>query len=84
MSGTRTLRRTLHCVALTVPTAFAGSTDDSVVGHTQANAVVMVTRPAIGLTRTVIADDKGHHRFPFLPIDSQPPRYAQLSRSADS
>jgi hypothetical protein len=84
MSGIRTLRRAVLCMVLAVPAAFAGNTDGSVVGHTQANAVVTGTSPATDLTRTVIADDKGNYRFPFLPIDFQTPRYAQLSRSADS
>ena len=48
--------------------AMADNNDGAVVGHTQANATVTITNPATGLTRTIVADDHGNYRFPFLPI----------------
>jgi hypothetical protein len=48
--------------------AMAGNNDGAVVGHTQANATVTVTNPATGLTRTIVADEHGNYRFPFLPV----------------
>ena len=48
--------------------AFALNDDGSVVGHTQPGAVITVTSPSTGLTRTVVADSKGSYRFPFLPV----------------
>lgn len=75
MSNSRSLRRTVLCVALglglaslAVPAAFAGSNDGAVVGHTTAGAVVTVTSTDTGLTRSVTADAKGNYRFPFLPV----------------
>jgi hypothetical protein len=75
MSSTRTLRRTVLCMALglglsslAVPAAFAGNNDGSVVGHTAASAVVTVSNADTGFTRTVTADAKGNYRFPFLPV----------------
>ncbi|MHB1057403.1 MAG: TonB-dependent receptor [Rhodanobacter sp.] len=75
MSSSRTLRRTVLCMALglglaslAVPAAFAGNNDGSVVGHTQAGAVVTVVNPGTGLTRTITADANGNYRFPFLPV----------------
>jgi len=57
------------CVSmLAVAPALAGNNDGSVVGHTEAGAIVTVTSPSTGLTRTVTADSKGSYRFPFLPI----------------
>ncbi|MGB3382410.1 MAG: carboxypeptidase-like regulatory domain-containing protein, partial [Rhodanobacter sp.] len=75
MSNSRSLRRTVLCMALgmglaslAVPAAFAGSNDGAVVGHTAAGAVVTVTSTDTGLTRSVTADAKGNYRFPFLPV----------------
>lgn len=57
------------CLSVLVVTpAFALNDDGSVVGRTQAGAVVTVTSPSTGLTRTVTADSKGSYRFPFLPV----------------
>ena len=75
MSNTRTLRRTVLCMALglglasmAVPAAFAGNNDGSVVGHAQPGAVITAVNPATGLTRTITADERGNYRFPFLPV----------------
>jgi outer membrane receptor protein involved in Fe transport len=74
MNNSRTLRRNVLCMALglglaslAVP-AFAGNNDGSVVGHTQAGAVVTIVNPGTGLTRTITADSNGNYRFPFLPV----------------
>ncbi|MBO9663765.1 TonB-dependent receptor [Dokdonella sp.] len=70
----RTPRRTALSLALGLYLSFAalpalaGNNDGSIVGRTEAGAVVTVSSPATGLTRTVTADDKGNYRFPFLPI----------------
>jgi hypothetical protein len=57
------------CLAvLSVPPALAGNNDGSVVGNAEAGAVITVTSPSTGLTRTVTADAKGNYRFAFLPI----------------
>lgn len=70
----RTPRRTALCLALgaclcigALP-ALAGNNDGSIVGRTEPGAVVTVSNPATGLTRSVTADDKGNYRFPFLPV----------------
>ena len=54
--------------AFGAPQAHAANNDGSVAGHTQAGAVVTVTNPATGLTRTITADGDGSYRFPFLPV----------------
>lgn len=75
MSNTRTLRRTVLCMALgfglaslAAPAALAGNNDGSVVGRTEAGAVITVVNPATGLSRTITADQRGNYRFPFLPV----------------
>lgn len=67
----RTPRRTTLGLALglclALP-ALAGNNDGSIVGRTGPGAVVTVSNPATGLTRTVTADDKGNYRFAYLPV----------------
>ncbi|MEI7035584.1 TonB-dependent receptor [Fulvimonas yonginensis] len=58
----------LALAAFGAPSAHAANNDGSVAGHTQAGAVVTVTNPATGLTRTITADGEGNYRFPFLPV----------------
>ena len=71
----RTFRRTMLCVALgmglasmATPPVQAGNNDGTVVGHTEAGAVVTISSAQTGFTRSVTADDKGNYRIPFLAI----------------
>ena len=71
----RTLRKTALSMAmglclsvLASTAAYAGNTDGSVVGRTAAGAVVTVTSPETGFTRSVTADANGNYRFSYLPI----------------
>jgi len=70
-----TLRRTMLCMALgmvlaatAVPPAQAGNNDGTVVGHTEAGAVVTISNAQTGFTRSVTADDKGNYRIPYLAV----------------
>ncbi|HEV2621015.1 MAG TPA: TonB-dependent receptor [Frateuria sp.] len=54
--------------AFGAPQAHAANNDGSVAGHTQAGAVLTLTNPDTGLTRTITASDDGSYRFPFLPV----------------
>src|SRR3569623_1715629 len=58
----------LALVAFGAPTAQAANTDGTVAGHTQAGATVTVTSPDTGFTRSVVADDEGNYRLPYLPV----------------
>ena len=58
----------LALVAFGAPPAQAANTDGTVAGHTQAGATVTVTSPDTGLTRSVVADDEGNYRLPYLPV----------------
>lgn len=71
----RTFRRTMLCMALgmglasmATPPALAGNNDGTVVGHTEPGAVVTISNPQTGFTRSVTADDKGNYRISFLAI----------------
>ena len=73
--GSRNFRRTVLCMALglglssmAVPPAHAGNNDGTVVGHTEAGAVVTINNAQTGFSRTVTADAKGNYRIPFLPV----------------
>ena len=74
MSSSRHMCKTALSIALGLglmaafPAAQAANNDGSVAGHTQAGAVITVTNPATGLTRTITADANGNYRFPFLPV----------------
>ena len=74
-SSKRALRRTALGMALGVclsllaqQPATAANNDGAVTGHTEPGAVVTVTSPATGFTRSVTADEKGGYRFPFVPV----------------
>lgn len=74
-NSNRALRKSSLCLALSLglsllasTAAYAGNTDGSVVGRTTAGAVVTVTSPDTGFTRSVTADSNGNYRFPYLPI----------------
>ncbi|MGN2252958.1 carboxypeptidase regulatory-like domain-containing protein [Frateuria sp. GZRe12] len=58
----------LALAAFGAPPAHAANTDGTVAGHTQAGATVTVTSPDTGLTRSVVADDEGNYRLPYLPV----------------
>ncbi|MGN2245405.1 TonB-dependent receptor domain-containing protein [Frateuria sp. GZRR35] len=58
----------LALVAFGAPSAQAANTDGTVAGHTQAGATVTVTSPDTGFTRSVVADDEGNYRLPYLPV----------------
>jgi len=71
----RTFRRTMLCMALgmgmasmAAPSAHAGNNDGTVVGHTEAGAVITISNAATGFTRSVTADDKGNYRIPYLAV----------------
>jgi hypothetical protein len=72
--NTRVLRKHRLCMALGLclswiaAPALAGNTDGSIIGKTTAGATVTVTSPETGLKRSVVADDKGNYRFPYLPV----------------
>ncbi|MGN6236130.1 TonB-dependent receptor [Dyella sp.] len=74
MSSSRHMCKTALSIALGLglmaafPAAQAANNDGSVSGHTRAGAVVTVTNPETGLTRTVTADGNGNYRFAFLPV----------------
>ncbi|MGN6227601.1 MAG: TonB-dependent receptor [Dyella sp.] len=74
MSSSRHMCKTALSIALGLglmaafPAAHAANNDGSVSGHTRAGAVVTVTNPETGLTRTVTADGNGNYRFAFLPV----------------
>lgn len=72
---TNAFRRKTICLALgtclsmlAAVSANAANSDGSVVGRTGAGAVVTVTSPDTGFTRSVTADANGNYRFPFLPV----------------
>ncbi|MBV8158334.1 MAG: carboxypeptidase regulatory-like domain-containing protein, partial [Dyella sp.] len=54
--------------SMAMPPAHAGNNDGTVVGHTEAGAVVTINNAQTGFTRTVTADAKGNYRIPFLPV----------------
>ena len=74
----QTSHRTARSIALSLlvslslamfgPVAMAQSQDGSVAGRTEAGATVTVVDPGTGFNRTVVADDDGDFRFPFLPV----------------
>ena len=71
MKSIRCPGRTLLGLALGLALAWpvqAANNDGSVVGRTVPGAEVTVVSPDNGFTRTVVADDKGNYRFPFLPV----------------
>jgi hypothetical protein len=72
------------CFAFALPAAHAGNTDGSVVGRTAAGAVVTVTSPETGFTRSVTADANGNYRFPYLPIGQYTIEASQDGKSLGS
>ncbi|HET6551907.1 MAG TPA: TonB-dependent receptor [Dyella sp.] len=71
----RNFRRTVLCMALglgiasmAMPSAHAGNNDGTVVGHTEAGAIVTISNAQTGFTRNVTADAKGNYRIPFLAV----------------
>ena len=74
MSSNRALRKRALCMAMgmclaaMVSSAQAANTDGSVVGRAEPGAVITVSNPETGYSRTVTADSEGNYRFPFLPV----------------
>ena len=58
------------CLASLLPIqyAHAANTDGSLVGRSVAGAQITVRNPETGFTRTVVADEDGKYRFPYLPV----------------
>lgn len=57
------------CLSMLASTAVtAANSDGSLVGRTRPGAVITVTSPDTGFSRTVTADANGNYRFPFLPV----------------
>lgn len=74
--STMTLRRTALCLAMglclssimSLQSAHAATTDGSLVGRVEAGTEVTARNPETGFTRSVVADEDGRYRFPYLPV----------------
>ena len=72
----KTIRKTALSIAvgiclaslLPIQYAHAANTDGSLVGRSVAGAQITVRNPETGFTRTVVADEDGKYRFPYLPV----------------
>lgn len=74
--NSRALRKSVLCMAMglclssmaSLQIAHAANNDGSVMGRSEAGAQVTITSTDTGFTRTVVADEEGNYRFPFLPV----------------
>src|SRR5574343_275250 len=76
MSNTKALRKNILSAALggcllsllPVSATLAASNDGALIGRTASGTTVVATNLENGLERSVMADETGNYRFPFLPV----------------
>ena len=74
--NSKSVRKTALCMAITLcisgllpmRQAQAANSEGSLLGRSEAGAVITVRNPETGFSRTVTADEDGKYRFAFLPV----------------